>query len=431
MNKINDFLPFAEKIVNSLIKDFNDQKITFKEAEEEVVKIANKIGHLIMEHIVDGLIEPTTENVIHLNKGTARYRGTDDKVIIDRFGEKLKISRRRYYIEETREGYHPLDEKMGLDMCRSYSPLMTYLFAFFGGSDAYGPGAEKLGKALGYSISPTTLQNTAEAVGRKIEHNPLKSISANNQNKECDVMMVQIDGTMSPQIKEIDGITGRESMKMPTEYKECNVVVIEKYNKEEKTIRWVGAQYGPRCDFENYVRTAGLKMGQMRAKEIIFLGDGAIHNWEIQSMNFPDAIPILDFYHASEHLAEFCSFFKDGKEGEKKYKAWYKMILEGDIYQMLFELKENIDNMRMKNNDEALKHYNYLNKNKERMHYGIYQQKGYPIGSGLVEGQCKLVVGKRFKGNGMRWKKADNEAILDVRLAILNDKLEQYFEKAS
>ncbi len=61
------------------------------------------------------------------------------------------------------------------------------------------------------------------------------------------------------------------------------------------------------------------------------------------------------------------------------------------------------------------------------MQYQEYRAKGYPIGSGLVEGQCKLVVGKRFKGNGMRWKKADNMAVLDDRLAVLNNTLDTYF----
>jgi len=55
------------------------------------------------------------------------------------------------------------------------------------------------------------------------------------------------------------------------------------------------------------------------------------------------------------------------------------------------------------------------------MQYDLYREKGYPIGSGLVEGNCKLVVGKRFKGNGMRWKKRDNEA-------VLNNDLDRYFE---
>ena len=63
------------------------------------------------------------------------------------------------------------------------------------------------------------------------------------------------------------------------------------------------------------------------------------------------------------------------------------------------------------------------------MDYSLYREKGYPIGSGMVEGACKFVVGKRFKSSGMRWKKIDNEAVLDVRLAIINETLQFLFEK--
>jgi len=63
------------------------------------------------------------------------------------------------------------------------------------------------------------------------------------------------------------------------------------------------------------------------------------------------------------------------------------------------------------------------------MDYFSYREEGYPIGSGMVEGACKFVVGKRFKKSGMRWKKADNEAVLDVRIAVLNDTLNNLFEK--
>ena len=53
---------------------------------------------------------------------------------------------------------------------------------------------------------------------------------------------------------------------------------------------------------------------------------------------------------------------------------------------------------------------------------------GWPIGSGSVEGQCKFVVGRRFKGNGMRWRPHDNECVLRTRLAVLNGDLERYFQ---
>jgi len=103
------------------------------------------------------------------------------------------------------------------------------------------------------------------------------------------------------------------------------------------------------------------------------------------------------------------------------------MLYDGEILQVLSEMKKSLEE-KILNNDEALKHYNYFENNKSRMQYELYREKGFPIGSGLVEGKCKLVVGKRFKGNGMRWKKADNEAVLKVRLAVLNNTLDQAFK---
>ena len=59
----------------------------------------------------------------------------------------------------------------------------------------------------------------------------------------------------------------------------------------------------------------------------------------------------------------------------------------------------------------------------------INKEQGFPIGSGIVEGACKFVVGKRFKGSGMRWKKRDNENVLAVRIAYLNNYLSRYFQR--
>ena len=62
------------------------------------------------------------------------------------------------------------------------------------------------------------------------------------------------------------------------------------------------------------------------------------------------------------------------------------------------------------------------------MDYGRYRACGWPIGGGSVEGQCKFVVGRRFKRNGMRWRPHDNACVLRTRLAVLNGDLERYFQ---
>ena len=35
-------------------------------------------------------------------------------------------------------------------------------------------------------------------------------------------------------------------------------------------------------------------MGQLKSKEVVFLADGAKHNWEIQCTNFPNSTGIRD-----------------------------------------------------------------------------------------------------------------------------------------
>ncbi len=90
-------------------------------------------------------------------------------------------------------------------------------------------------------------------------------------------------------------------------------------------------------------------------------------------------------------------------------------MLDGEVLQVISEMKGDIHNLC--STDEGWKHINYFSNNCARMAYDQYQKQNLPIGSGKVEGSCKYVVGKRFKGSAMRWKKADNQKVLKARLA--------------
>src|SRR5207248_1003203 len=49
--------------------------------------------------------------------------------------------------------------------------------------------------------------------------------------------------------------------------------------------------------------------------------------------------------------------------------------------------------------------------------YAAWQEAGYPVGSGLVEREVALVINRRMRRQGMRWKRdnADGVAALRVR----------------
>ena len=70
----------------------------------------------------------------------------------------------------------------------------------------------------------------------------------------------------------------------------------------------------------------------------------------------------------------------------------------------------------------------FFKRNKAKMTYADFRRRGLPIGSGKVEGGCKYIVGKRFKGSGMRWKKQDNQKVLRARMAKINRYLETHYQ---
>jgi Arc/MetJ-type ribon-helix-helix transcriptional regulator len=60
----------------------------------------------------------------------------------------------------------------------------------------------------------------------------------------------------------------------------------------------------------------------------------------------------------------------------------------------------------------------------QRAWIGSYEhrrKRGYPVGSGMIERAVTLVINRRMKKRGMRWKRANGTAIVALRTDLLND----------
>jgi hypothetical protein len=55
------------------------------------------------------------------------------------------------------------------------------------------------------------------------------------------------------------------------------------------------------------------------------------------------------------------------------------------------------------------------------MRYAAYRAAGWDIGSGMVEGACKHLIGAREKGPGMRWTEGGANAVAQVRVLLFNN----------
>lgn len=121
---------------------------------------------------------------------------------------------------------------------------------------------------------------------------------------------------------------------------------------------------------------------------------------------------ILDFYHASGYLhAASGAFAHEVPKGEDQ--TWWSQEAcshlkhgEGAAAGLLQALEERLQSKRRTSaaDREAVeKAATYFRNNLERMDYAAYGAEGLPIGSGVTEAGCKLLVKKRLCGPGMTW----------------------------
>ena len=70
----------------------------------------------------------------------------------------------------------------------------------------------------------------------------------------------------------------------------------------------------------------------------------------------------------------------------------------------------------------------YYQRNRPYMRYDEYLARGWPIGTGVIEGACGHLVKERMQQAGMRWTKAGAQAVLDLRAVRLNSDWDRYWQ---
>ena len=156
-------------------------------------------------------------------------------------------------------------------------------------------------------------------------------------------------------------------------------------------------------------------------QRLVFISDGApwIRNWIEDT--FPDAISILDYYHAVEHLHQFSDiYFKEKEEAIEWLEKQKELLLNSDVKQVI----NNLETLAP-GNAAAEKLISYYKANSNRMDYKKYKQIGCGIiGSGAIESAHRTVVQKRMKQSGQRWSTIGAQNMLNLRVTYMNEKWE-------
>jgi len=151
-------------------------------------------------------------------------------------------------------------------------------------------------------------------------------------------------------------------------------------------------------------------------KSLAIIADGAKWIWNWADDFYPNAIQILDYFHALEHLCEFAiNYFKEPGERSRWIDKQAKRLLEEDVGQVIDCLKQLPISANKKTGQQKDKLINYYTKNKKRMSYSIFLKRGFLIGSGAIESAHRTVLQQRMKLSGQRWTKKGFQQIANIR----------------
>ena len=165
------------------------------------------------------------------------------------------------------------------------------------------------------------------------------------------------------------------------------------------------------ADRESFTRLAHVELhrrGTETAGVVVGVMDGA--EWEQKFLDRyrPDAVRVLDFPHALEHLsaAAQATFGAATAEGAVWLAAQADALQHGAPSAVLVALNQ-LPVSRASEPFAARQArdgtFGYLAKRLEQLRYAEFLAAGYPIASGAVESANKLVVERRLKGSGMHW----------------------------
>jgi hypothetical protein len=310
--------------------------------------------------------------------------------------------------------------------------------------------AESLQRLAGLRVSPERLRQIVEAEGRRISAaRAAGQVPAVWQANECRVrrggpsrVYVGVDGVMVPMVTEGEKAKRRGTRKRRgrrgsgrrrrlgrgyhERYKEFKLTVFYDQQKEH---RWVAATgSGPEAVGRELRRT-GRRLGVARTDEVLAIVDGA--PWiraQLQQWRSCDRIG-LDFYHFSEHVAAAAKACFGEQTPEAA--AWREQVLEAALQvgpdEVLDEITRQRSQTRVPAKREALRRLRaYIGERVAMMDYPACRAKGWDIGSGPTEAQCKTMTA-RLKGSGMRWDPANATAMLALTALADSDEWLAYW----
>jgi len=333
--------------------------------------------------------------------------------------------------------FFPLDEKLELQP-GSVTPLQLKYLVHFASLHSFEEAAQMLLEHHGVQVSASTVRRQTEDVGAAAEavqdEKEQKSlcrhtrVKEGKKDKKADKMLMSSDGSFV-------SLVGKRVAEVKTmvigEVKENEQPSKQRLNQEVKT---TAISYFSRmkdsATFITLVTRETERRGLFQAKRVCAVQDGAEWIQECIDAHRPDAVRILDFYHAAQYISDIATLVRSA--GTTLPESWLDEQLHELKHQGPKKVLEEIHRLLHDHPqvEDLKKKVTYLRKREKLMNYPLFQQHGWPIGSGCVESANKCVVQKRLDGPGMHWDPRNVNPLLALRTGICNERWDETYQQA-
>jgi hypothetical protein len=388
------------------------------EAEEIIQSSLNEVGKQATERALSRF--DTDGSPITVAKIRYTSKGLSSKYYQTPYGE-VYLQRHVYQNSFGGSIYCPLEynaDIIGGTTTPRFAKIVSSKYSRIGSKSVQ----RDLSESNGRSVARCYIQDISEAVGNVIISRPGWTYAIAVDPKEVSSVGISLDGTCMLLCG--DG------------YRQAMVGSISLYNSKGERLYTRYTSMPPESKknrfYESFTREIKNIKRLYPKAAYVGIADGAADNWTFLGEHVQ--YQILDYFHAAEYLSSVSgAAFKRPFEA----KAWFEKardILrnEKDGAKELMDemnpfLKKRITEAKKEKIQAAI---TYFSNHLHQMDYQQYKKDGYPIGSGVIEAACKVIIKQRLCCAGMKWTDAGAKAVLTLRCMNESDKMwEQFWEK--
>jgi len=380
------------------------------EMEESILDACNEVGCLATEEALQRFDADGSPILVGNIKMTSK--GKNPQTYQTPYGRVL-IERHTYQSAKGGRTYCPLEEKARI--IRQATPKF----------------AQQITHKYSNMNAPAVRNDLIENHHRKVAHSYVQDVSeyvgaiAQAKEEVWEYALPELDTAVGSIAV---GLDGAHILMRDEGWRESMVGNISLYDMQGERLHTVYIGEAPEPGKSTFFQRLEREINQTKQHypnaQYLGIADGAKSNWSFLQKHTDKQV--LDFFHATEYLAQAAYAAYPNKTDKPKRELWlhercHQLKHEAGAAEKLIGEMEKLSqktSLTQKIKDDLSAALTYFRNHRHMMDYATHLMQKLPIGSGVTEAACKTLVKQRLCGSGMRWKNTGAKVVLSLRALV-------------